>query len=430
MKKILQIGEGNFLRAFAEDYIQDTDGWEVVICQPRSNTKVINALKNQNCEYDILIKGRLDGKVIDSRKTVTCVSRCIDTVGEYSALKELICNDDLEIIISNTTEAGICFNDADTIENSPNVSYPAKLTALLYERFKSCKKEVVLLPVELIENNGDELKNCVLKYAKLWSLPAEFCDYINTCHFCNTLVDRIVTGHISADTDPCSVACEPYKSWIIQADEKAQSIIPFDGITYTDDISQYRNRKVRILNGAHTMSVLAGYMSGFDIVRDMVNDKLFSAYITKGLDEIKSTLSVPCDDFADSVIERFNNPFIDHKLLDISLNSVSKFRARCLDSIIDYYNANGVLPMVLTFGLSALIAFYLKIGDREYKISDDEAVLKFFDGKPDIKDILSNYDLWNMDLCTLDGIENTVSNQIDTIINKGIIKAVEEVVYE
>lgn len=428
MKKILQIGEGNFLRAFAEDFTEDTNGYEVVICQPRTNTKIINALKNQNCRYDIIFRGRINGEVIDSRKTVNCVSRCVDTVGEYSVLEDIICDDDLEIVISNTTEAGICFNEQDSLQDSPNVSYPAKLTALLYERFKKNKKELVFLPVELIENNGDELKKCVLKYALFWSLPDEFCDYINSCHFCNTLVDRIVTGHSAEDSDPCSVVCEPYRSWIIQADEKAQSIIPFVGVTYTDDITKYRNRKVRILNGAHTMSVLAGYMAGFDIVRDMVNDKLFSDYILKGLEEIKSTLSVPCDDFSDSVLERFNNPFIDHKLLDISLNSVSKFKARCLPTILDYYKEQGKLPVTLTFSLSALIVFYMKLGDREYTVRDDEAVLEFFEGSPSVKEILSNSDFWGMDLCTLENMEETVTEYVHTISDKGIIKAVEEVV--
>lgn len=430
MKKILQIGEGNFLRAFAEDYIEDANGFEVIICQPRTNTKVINLLNNQGCKYDIIFRGRINGEIIDCRKAINCVNRCVDTVGEYSLLKDIICCDDLEIVISNTTEAGICFNSQDSFQDSPNVSYPAKLTALLYERFKQNKKELVFLPVELIENNGEELKNCMMKYAQLWSFSDGFCDYINSCHFCNTLVDRIVTGHSAEDRDPCSVVCEPYKSWIIQADEKARSIIPFEGITYTDDITQFRNRKVRILNGAHTMSVLAGYMAGFDIVRDMVNDKLFSDYILKGLDEIKSTLSVPCNDFAGCVLERFNNPFINHKLLDISLNSISKFRVRCLGTIIDYYNKQGVLPKVLTFSLSALIAFYLKLGDREYTVRDDESVLRFFEDRPEVKEILSNFDLWNMDLCTLDNMLETVEKQIDTIVEKGIIKAVEEVVSE
>lgn len=426
MFTVLQIGEGNFLRAFAEDYIQNTEGYKVVICQPRTNTRVITALNNQDCKYDVIMRGRLGGEIVDKREKITCVSQCIDTVGEYDKLKKLFCSDELKFVISNTTEAGICFDSDDKMNHSPRVSFPAKVTALLYERYLAGKSELTFLPVELIDNNGDELKKCVSEYAKLWNLNKDFISYINRCNFCNTLVDRIVTGHIDTDSDPCSVACEPYKSWIIEGDE---NLVPFKGVTFTDDISQYRTRKVRILNGAHTMSVLAGYMAGFDIVRDMVCDKLFSDYIKTGLGEIKSTISVPCDDFANSVLERFNNPFIDHKLLDIALNSVSKFRVRCLDTMLDYYKAKGEFPKVLTFSLSALIAFYMKLGHREYNVNDSQWIVDFFETKPSVREILSNTKLWGVDLSRFCDLSEITEKYIDKIKSDGISKAIEEVVY-
>ena len=438
VETILQIGEGNFLRAFAENYLQEAVdngyGGKVVICQPRTNTAVINALKKQNCEYDIIIRGRAGGEIVNERKHISCVSRCIDTVGEYGELQKLFCSDGLKIVISNTTEAGICFDELDKMENSPNVSFPAKVTALLYERFLSKAKGLVFLPVELIEQNGDKLRECIIQYAKLWELGGAFIEYVeNECSFCNTLVDRIVTGHIADDYDPCSTACEPYESWIIQADERAKAAIPFRGITYTDDLVPYRTRKVRILNGAHTMSVLAAHMAGFDIVRDMVNDELFGKYIQQGLEEIKSTIDLPrqeLDEFAGSVLERFNNPFIDHKLLDISLNSVSKFKARCLDTIIDHYNLNGALPKVLTFSLAALIAFYLKAGDRDYEVKDSKEVLDFFAQRPGIRDILSNVSFWGRDLTEINGMLQAVENGFESIRENGIVDAVKEVINE
>ena len=215
MIKILQFGEGNFLRAFAEHYIQAAnekgiyDG-KVAICQPRKNNTVINALKKQNNEYDIILKGRLNGKIIDEVQHINCIEKCIDTVLETEELESTFCSHSLELIISNTTEAGICYNGNDKAENFPNISFPAKITYLLKKRFDLGKSGLVFLPVELIENNGNELKNCILKYAKLWNLGDEFINFVeNECSFCNTLVDRIVTGKVEYESDACAVSCEP-----------------------------------------------------------------------------------------------------------------------------------------------------------------------------------------------------------------------------
>ncbi len=445
MKKILQIGEGNFLRAFAENYIQDAvdDGYDgcVVICQPRSNNKTINALKAQDCKYNILVRGRYNGSIVDDVKRINCVSEAIDTVFEYNKLNNLFCSKDLKIVISNTTEAGICFDETDKMNEVPNKTFPAGVTNLLYERYLSNQPGIVFLPVELIENNGDEFKKCVIKYAKLWNLPKSFINYVECdCSFCNTLVDRIVTGHISDDSDPCSVACEPYRSWIVQADEKAKAVIPFKNVTLTDNLTPFRIRKVRILNGAHTMSVLAAYLSGFDIVRDVMNDKIFASYINQGLNEIKQTINLPkeeLDSFSHSVTERFNNPFIEHKLLDISLNSVSKFRVRCLDSIFDYIKINGTLPVILTFSLAALIAFYTRKGsERVYEIKDNSEVIEFFNSvilqgnEILIHKTLSNKVFWGRNITEIPDFEDAVLNYYNLICDKGMLNAVKEVVYE
>lgn len=442
--KILQIGEGNFLRAFAEYYLQlaknnQTFDGSVTICQPRNNTKIINMLREHDCKYHVLLRGKKNNRVVDEVVEIDCVSDCIDTVGEYSKLMSLFKSSDLEIVISNTTEAGISFNHDDKLENSPNVSFPAKVTALLYERYTAHLEPLIFLPVELIENNGDMLKNCVIKYIGLWDLPEEFTEYIQSCHFCNTLVDRIVTGHTDYENDNCAVACEPYGSWVISADDIAKNKLlqlfsGIDDITYSNDLSVYRNRKVRILNGAHTMSVLAGYNMGFRIVRDMLGDDTINHFIRKGLqEEIIPTIDMPKADlevFAGSVLERFDNPFIDHKLFDISLNSVSKFRARCLDTILDYIRLFDKAPSALSFAFAALIHFYYN--SNGYTPKDSESVLSFFDDKHSdiVSDTLANTDFWDTDLTQTDYLYDEVKKHYDTINNFGVRKAMEIVCNE
>lgn len=418
MATILQIGEGNFLRAFVEEYIQNAcdNGYKgsVAICQPRTNNKVINALNGQNRIYDIIHKGRINGKVIDDRRRITCVSDCIDTVNETDRLVDTFCSDELQIVVSNTTEAGIAFVETDDYSDFPNVSFPGKIAYMLYQRYTQNKGDLVFLPVELIENNGIELKNCILKYANLWCFNEDFTDYVNTkCHFCNTLVDRIVTGHNQADTDPCSVTCEPYRLFIIDADDYAKLVLPFndDTVVFTDNIAKYRTRKVRILNGVHISTVLGAYLKGFDIVRDMVNDDYFKSYISDILEEIYPTIPLDkavLEEYANSVLERFNNPFIDHKLLDISLNSVAKFKARVLPSILDYAKINGTAPLNLSKSLAYLIAFYNHKSAREYEVHDSETVLSFFEGKPSISDVLDNADFWGVKLTEIPDMKNVV----------------------
>lgn len=247
MIKVLQIGEGNFLRAFVEHFIELSnekgvfDG-KVAICQPRKNTKVINALKEQNGEYNILLRGRLDGRVINDVKHIDCIEKCIDTVGEYDELKKTFCLDSLQIVVSNTTEAGICFDENDRFENSPNISFPGKITALLFERYKKSKSGLVFLPVELIENNGTELEKCIIKYAKLWNLESGFINFIeNKCSFCNTLVDRIVTGKAEYKNDNCAVALEPLKQGEVADGIKILDDIPFGHKVLLEDKNENEN---------------------------------------------------------------------------------------------------------------------------------------------------------------------------------------------
>lgn len=418
MATILQIGEGNFLRAFIEEYVQDAcdNGYSgsVAICQPRTNNKIINSLNEQNRIYDIIHKGRINGKIVDDRRKITCVSDCIDTANESDRLVDMFCNDDLKIVVSNTTEAGIVFDETDDYCAFPNVSFPGKVAYMLNKRYKQNKNDLVFLPVELIENNGNELKNCILKYANLWDFEENFTDYVNTkCHFCNTLVDRIVTGHNQCDSDICSVTCEPYRLLIIDADDYAKSLLPFndDTVIYTDNIAKYRMRKVRILNGIHTATVLGAYIKGFDIVRDTVNDDYFKSYICDILQEIYQTIPLDksvLEEYSNSVLERFGNPFIDHKLLDISLNSVAKYKTRVLPSILDYAKINGTAPLNLSKSLAYLIAFYNHKSTRKYELHDSENVICFFDNKPSVTDVLEKTELWGVNLSFIPNMKNIV----------------------
>ena len=463
-EKILQFGEGNFLRAFA-DYIVDImnekgifDG-SVVICQPIEKG-LCDEINKQNGIYTLVLRGRENGEPTEKTRVIKSVSRCINPYEDFDALLNVAEGNELKIIISNTTEAGIAFCESDKFSDCPPSSYPAKLTRVLYHRFchfgGSDESTLYILPVELIENNGTELKKCVEKYIELWKLPQEFSQWVTKCSFSNTLVDRIVTGYPKKDidafteklgyTDNLLDTAEPFFFWAIEDAEGLKNAFPAHesglGAIFCDDISGYKMRKVRILNGAHTVSVLGAYLAGFDIVRDMMNDDKFNSFILTTLkDEVIPFIPLPQEEkesFASSVLERFNNPFIDHRLLDISLNSVSKFKARCLPSLLDNVK-NGKFPKHLLFGLACLIQFYSGdytdgkfMGKRNteiYEIRDDKAILDFFNlhkNSPSLVDeVMRNQDFWGCDLTEINGALPFVENCIDVIKINGVKAAME-----
>ncbi len=381
--KVVQFGEGNFLRAFP-DYMIDIanekglfDGnIAVVKCVPFGN---LDRFKNQDNLYTVILRGKDGGEVVNSSRIVTSIEKtvgCYEDYDEYISLAKL---DSLRFVISNTTEAGIVLDKNDHLDGIPE-TYPGKLTQFLYERFKAFdgaeNKGLIILPVELIDDNGKQLKNYVLSLAQIWKLPYEFIDWINeTCIFCSTLVDRIVTGYpfdeaekICNDLgykDELLDVAEPFGLWVIESNKDISEELPLDKagmpVLFTDNQKPYKERKVRILNGAHTSTVLLGWLSGCEIVRECMEDNTIRSFMNMALSEIKPAVKLPTkevEEFTNSVFERFENPFIRHKVLDISLNSVSKWRARVLPSFKDYYNANGEIPKALTFSFAALLAFY------------------------------------------------------------------------
>ncbi len=449
--KVMQFGEGNFLRAFV-DYMIDIanekgvfDG-SIAIVKPISFGS-LDMFKEQNNLYTVLLRGKENGEVINSSRIITSVSKTLDCAEDYDEYMALAKLSTLRFIVSNTTEAGIVLDENDSFEGLPS-TYPGKLTKFLYERyvaFNGAKdKGLIILPVELIEENGKKLRECVFALSDIWNLPADFKNWLNdSTVFCSTLVDRIVTGYPRGYADKVCEELgyedklvdigEPFALWVIESDKDISNELPLDKIglpvVFTDNHKPYKERKVRVLNGAHTASVLAGYLYGIDIVRDCMSDETMGRFIRQVvMDEIVPQVNLPLDevkDFANSVFERFENPFIDHALLSISLNSVSKWRARVLPSFKDYCKNNGKLPKLITFSFAALLAFYSSNDLREdglyakrgngdkYVIHDDKAVLEFFAencGKADlVKKACQNLDFWGEDMSLYDGFVDAVS---------------------
>ena len=472
-EKVLQFGEGGFLRAFVDyffDMANEKHGFNGKVCLvqpiPQGLTDMVN---EQEGLYTLYLRGFQDGQTVNEKRVISAVSRCIDPYRDFDAFLACAKNKDLRYIVSNTTEAGIVYDEGSLFEQTPPVSFPAKLTRLLYERFlyfgSEKGKGFVILSCELIDDNGKELKKCVEKYIDQWQLGDEFRHWVEEENlFCSSLVDRIVTGYPRNEADKLNEengyqetlidTGEVFGAWVIEGPEALAAELPFvDGelpVIVTPDHKPYKQRKVRILNGAHTTMVLGAYLAGQDIVRNCMQDDVIRSYMNKAIhQEIIPTLALPQEEleaFASSVQERFANPFIDHQLLAISLNSVSKWKARCMPSLKAYMEKFHVVPPCLAMGLASLIAFYrgermedgALIGRREagneYRIQDDAKVLEFFlahkdDEVPDLVwAVMSNVDFWGEDLTVLPGLYDTVCADLRCMLKLGAYAAMREVI--
>lgn len=463
--KVLQFGEGNFLRAFVDyffDFANEKTDWEGkgVLVQPieRGLTDLIN---EQEGLYTLYLRGSEKGERIDKKRVISFVDRCIDPYKNFDAVVEAVRGKDLEYIVSNTTEAGIVYDPKSTFEQCPPYSFPAKLTKLLYERFQAGEKGVVILSCELIDNNGKELKKCVLRHIEDWKLGEEFRKWIETENmFCSTLVDRIVPGRIrdkeevkrleneNQYEDQLMDVGECFGVWIIEGPKELEERLPFKkaglNVHVVPDVTPYKKRKVRILNGAHTGFVLGAYLSGQNIVRDCMHNDTIKGFMNKMLyDEIIPTLPLDKNDlteFAAAVEDRFNNPFVDHELMSISLNSTSKWRARNLPSFKEYIAEKKRLPVCLTMSMAAYIAFYSnEIQERTedglicrrpkgdiYKIQDDAWILDFYyQHRTDnvaglVHAVLTNEKMWGENLCNVENLEKTVVENLILIRTEGV----------
>ncbi len=459
--RVLQFGEGNFLRAFVDWIIHEMNekvgfNGAVQIIQPISNG-MGQALNEQEGLYHVVLNGIRKGQPYNNTTLVSCVREVINPFEHYASLLKAAENPDLQFIISNTTEAGIVFSSKDDDPKILPHTFPGKLTAFLYQRFEFFKgapeRGLIFMPCELIDKNGEKLKDAILEYISLWKLPEGFAKWINEHQvFCNTLVDRIVPGfpkesigeikqRIGYD-DNLVVMAEPFHLWVIEGPDFLQDKFPAAraglDVKFVKDMAPYRTRKVRILNGAHTSLVPVAYLSGLRTVRDSVNDSIVGKYLRDVIhEEIIPTLDLPAGEltqFAEDVMERFQNPFIKHELISIALNSISKFKVRVLPSIIQFTRAKKTEPQKLLFSLAALIRFYKGVSENEtIPLNDTPEVLEFFrevwKNLPVQKiasTVLANTSLWDEDLTRIAGLEKAVTSHLVAIESKGIAIALSE----
>lgn len=423
--RIIQFGEGNFLRGFVDWIIQimnektDFDS-SVVVIQPIERG-MCEKLSEQSCVYNLVMRGLKNGTPIQEIKTIDSISHCINPYTDFESYLALAEDDDIRFVVSNTTESGIAFAEGDTLDMCPPSSFPAKVTALLHKRFRAGKKGLIFLPCELIEKNGETLKRIILKYADIWGLGTDFCNWIETDNiFCNTLVDRIVTGYPRDEKfdlpfeDNMVDTCELFHLWVIEGPSSIINEIPFDkcglNIIVTDNLDNYRTRKVRILNGAHTAMIPYALLSGVETVGDCMNNAAISEFIKETVfKEIIPTLDLSDDElksYANDVFERFENPYIKHLCSSIALNSVSKFKVRVLPSILEYIKRFNKMPERLLFSFAKLIDFY-----RTDMTNDAEDIIKFMK-TASVNEILSKEEYWDTNLEYLtEGVEKYIGKK-------------------
>lgn len=459
--KMLQFGSGNFLRAFIDWMVQEANdkidfNAGVSIIQSVSRDK---KLEEQHGLYTVLVKGLHKGKYVQQHYRIDCVQRIVQPQDNFSAFLQEAINTDLQFIVSNTTESGILFSDKDTDVETLATTFPGKLTQLLYHRFKSkLTGRIVVLPCELIEKNGEVLKRCVETYTKHWGLPALFSEWLNSeITFCNTLVDRIVPGAPKTEQeaiwkelqykDELMVTAEWFHLLVIEAPEWVKEVLPWDkagiNVIFTKNLELYRNRKVKILNGAHSAMACVGFLAGITTVREAMEHKEVSEYIRKLVyKEIIPVLEgdkTELEEYAEEVFARFMNPAIEHALLSITLNSFGKFKVRLLPTLLAHINGSGYVPPRLAYAFAALFFFYrgLKSG-KEIQLNDDPATIEAVKDawrnasynpegiKALCKTLLSRKDWWGSDLSTVPNLAEQTGKYLYAIDQHGIVESLRE----
>lgn len=481
-ERILQFGEGNFLRAFVDwmiDILNEAGTFDgnVVAVQPIPQGLAAE-LNAQEGVYTTVLRGVQQGERVEEFRQITSLSRVLNpyTEADWQAYQAVVTSEELRFVISNTTEAGIAYHQEAYTADAVQESFPAKVAALLYHRWQAVagdpKKGLIFIPCELIDKNGEMLKEHVLRHATDWQLPETFTQWVEEhCDFLNSLVDRIVPGYPRSEakeiqerlgyTDAMISSAEIFHLWVIEYNRRSyEEELPFAqaglNVIWTEDLSFYRTRKVRILNGAHTMSVLAAYQAGLETVQDSIADKaLLYPFIHQGIfEEIIPSMDGSTEElerFASDVLERFENPYNPHQLLSISLNSVAKFQTRNLPSLLEYVAKHQALPRRLVFSLAALISFYEGVefdgpalkGSRDketYLIQDDRSILERFatlyqeggDAEEKAarlaKAVLSEERWWKEDLTTIDGLLALTEHYLTRIFSVGMRAALQEIV--
>jgi len=453
--KIVQFGEGNFLRAFVEYAIQTLNkevGFNagIAVVQP-IDKGMINMLNNQDGLYTLFLRGIKKGKEIQDIVLMTNIVKGIDPYQDYKAYLDLAKEEELKFIISNTTEAGIAYVETDSLEMHPPSSFPAKLTLLLYERFKHFAghkdKGLTIIPCELINYNSDTLKNIILKYCDNWNLDIGFKTWLlSGCTFHNTLVDRIVPGYPKDEiedynrqlnyTDNLIVTAEPFFLWVIEGDKALKEKLPFHktdlDVKIVEDMQPYRTRKVRILNGAHTSMVPFSILYGNATVKETIDNTFTGTFVNNAIFyEINETLDMDkaeLNEFAEEVLDRFRNPFIKHQLSDIALNSISKFKVRVLPSLLGYISTHNKIPVHLTFAFACLIRFYkgswngkmLPVKDSADVVEIFNNIWKLNNSNQIVKSTLERVEFWGEDLTQINGLTDAVSLALEEIESNGV----------
>jgi tagaturonate reductase len=475
-EKIIQFGEGNFLRGFVDWMIHDMNkkglfNGKIVAIQPTPHGKVVPKLKAQDCLYTLALRGIENGQVVESNEIISSISRAINPYSDWDQVLKVAESEDLEFVFSNTTEAGLTYLDEKYDPADSPLSFPGKVTAFLYHRYQvmnACSDAgVVLIPCELVEGNGDVLKELVIRYARDWNLPVEFISWLEEHNqFCNSLVDRIVTGFprdnieeyndLLGYEDVLLTAGEPYHMFAIEAGEDVAERLPFvqAGLNVKwGDVTPYRELKVRLLNGPHTMMFAACYVSGVDTVLEAMEDETLSDFVKNGInEEILPTVKmdeVEKKQFVDSVIERFLNPYNKHYLSDIGMNAVYKFKSRLIPSLLDYVELNQKLPRSIVFSLAALITYYRadradgdfligKRGEEEYTIRDNkEAITIFsnvwqsFDGTKEgiqglVTEVLESSELWGLNLNEIESLNELLGTYMSQILEFGMKESLKK----
>ena len=448
--KVIQFGEGNFLRAFIDWQIQQMNKQGlfqggIAVVQPidRGMTKVLD---EQDDLYTTLLEGKLNGQKVQDHEIIESINETIRPYEDYQSYLDLAKNDDIQFIFSNTTEAGIAFDENDNLTDQPQNSYPGKLTALLYERFKLGKQGFQIIPCELINHNGNTLKEIVLKYAQLWNLGQDFVDWINQENdFYATLVDRIVPGYPkerAADLekewnyhDRLIVKAEPFLIFVIEGDKKLEKLLPLKeaglNVVVTDDMQPYRNRKVSLLNGPHTTMSPIARLAGIETVGQVMKDPDFYKFINDEMyQEIIPTVALPeqeLNDYAEGVKERFENPYVNHELSSIALNSISKFQARLLPTFKRYFAKEKKLPLRITLALASYLKIYA--GKADFTPEDTPEVLAEFKELRQkdnyVQAALADEKLWGEDLTQFSGLIDLVKQDLQIIDQQGSRKAVQ-----
>ncbi|SMP40358.1 tagaturonate reductase [Anoxynatronum buryatiense] len=465
--QVIQFGEGNFLRAFADWMIHRMNHelncqMGVAVVQPRNSQKV-KELMAQDGLYTLITQGIHQGELKQETTVIDCLQEGVNTYENYDAYLKLAEAPDLKLMISNTTEAGIVYSETDELSDRPQSSFPGKLTALLHHRFKTfngdSSKGLLHLPCELIEENGSKLKEIVLKLAKRWQLEPAFVQWVEKHNiFYNTLVDRIVPGYPADEaatlekelgyTDPFMVTSEWYHLWVIEGPDVIKDVFPADklglNVLFVDDLALYRERKVRILNGAHTAMVPVGYLYGLETVGETVENDITGAFVAAVMyEDIAAMVPMPAAEvkaYADSILDRFRNPFIRHQLLSISLNSMSKFNTRLMPTLNDYVVKGENLPAKILFSFASLLYFYRgKRGDEIIPLSDDPHVMEVFSKQWQawenneisleqlVTEVLAMESIWGRDLNQLKGLAQGLVSHLKNITTKPYAEALQEV---